>query len=140
MHIAGQLQITNAKVLVPRTLVFGLEEAKASPWNVACFRSVIKHNNVSNPFINITMLQVFYNQYKMNIGSLSRIPAVVQTDSGILLAFAEVKRHKNFTQMMIIHMIMIIHVMMITMIILLAFAEVKRQPFPSFTDLKRTHH
>ena len=28
------------KVFVPRTLVFGLEEAKASPWNVACFRSI----------------------------------------------------------------------------------------------------
>ena len=50
MHIAGQLQIINAKVLVPRTLVFGLEEAKASPWNVACFRSVI----------NITMFQILY--------------------------------------------------------------------------------
>ena len=103
------------------------------------------------------MFQILYNQYKMILGSVSRIPAVVQTDSGILLAFAEVKRHKNFTQMMIIHMIMIIHVMMITMIILLAFAEVKRQPFPffvfclafaevkrqpfpSFADLKRTHH
>ena len=46
MHIAGQLQITNAKVLVPRTLVFGLEEAKASPWNVACFRSVMTQGKI----------------------------------------------------------------------------------------------
>ena len=60
MHIAGQLQITNAKVLVPRTLVFGLEEAKASPWNVACFRSVIKHNNASGLLSNITMFQILY--------------------------------------------------------------------------------
>ena len=62
---------------MPRTLVFGLEEAKASPWNVACFRSVIC----------IVMHQLWYHG---NLNLSFRIPAVVQTDSGILLAFAEV--------------------------------------------------
>ena len=66
------------KVMVPRTLVFGLEEAKASPWNVACFRSVICIDN---------MHQLWYHG---NLNLSFRIPAVVQTDSGTLLAFAEV--------------------------------------------------
>ena len=64
--------INITKVMVPRTLVFGMEEAKASPWNVACFRSAQKI------YLHIAVELAF------------RIPAVVQTDSGIILAFAEV--------------------------------------------------
>jgi len=36
--VTRALQIDEGEVLVPRTLVFGMEEARASPWNVACFR------------------------------------------------------------------------------------------------------
>ena len=77
------------KVFVPRTLVFGLEEAKASPWNVACFRSiqdVFSHCNLWKQ-TETQFMQIIWWVY---IGCGFRIPAVVQTDSGILLAFAEV--------------------------------------------------
>ena len=91
------------QVFVPRTRVFGLEDALASPWNVACFRYSISHScscscsfscsctaplpwtlHALNWTLNLFLLMWFLIE-------MLRIPAVVQTDTGILLAFAEVK-------------------------------------------------
>ena len=55
--VARSFLIDEGTVMVPRTLVFGLEQAQNSPYPVTCFR----------------------------------IPAVVQTDTGIILAFAEAR-------------------------------------------------